>query len=189
MSKLDIEQKVFVIGMFKTGTKSMGKALRILGYQVTDRPWFILNDNWCNDISKWEQYFPVIKERASQYNGFSDAPWMFLYNYLDMWYPDAKFILTVRKDFETYYLSEMYQWRNKKSPPTKEKFKKRYVDHNNQVKKYFEFMSQYRKENNFIELCLENGDSFQNWLTICSFLNRDIPKEPFPHINKSRRKK
>ena len=37
-----MRKKVFVIGMFRTGTTSVAHALGVLGYNVTSRPWFVL---------------------------------------------------------------------------------------------------------------------------------------------------
>jgi len=172
--------KVFCIGMFKTGTKSFGTAMRILGYNVLDRPWFILNDNWYKNPASWPHYYNQIKECALQYDTFSDAPWMFVYEQCDKWFPGSKFILTLRKDAETVAKSDLWQWRNKKVKPTIKEFIDRYTNNNFRIRNYF------RDKNNLLEMCFENGDG---WEKLCKFLNKPIPKKPFPHTNKSRRKR
>jgi len=178
--------KVFGIGMFKTGTKSLGAALQILGYHGTYRPWFVLKDkqgkgdNWYRNPELWLKYYAAIKARADQYNAFSDAPWIFLYKQLDKWYPGSKFILTLRKDVETQARSDLNQWRNKKVKPSLKQFINRYNKHNNMVLDYF------KGKNNLLTMCFEEGD---DWFRLCKFLNKSIPKVKFPHANKGRYKK
>lgn len=178
--------KVFGIGMFKTGTKSLGSALSTLGYKGIYRPWFILKDskgdvdNWNREPEAWYKYYKQVKERAEGYNAFSDAPWIFLYRQLDEWFPGSKFILTIRKDSKTLALSDLNQWRNKPHKPSLEQFIDRYMEHNKAVLKYFE------NKNNLLVVCFERGDG---WKRICNFLNKPIPDKPFPHANKGKYKK
>ena len=180
------ETKVFGIGMFKTGTKSLGSALSILGYTGLYRPWFVLKtkeggaDNWYKDIGNWKNYYKVIRERAEGYDAFSDAPWMFIYSLLDTWFPGSKFILTLRKDDETQARSDLNQWRNKQVKPSIQQFKNRYNQHNKMVLDYFE------GRDDLLTMCFEKGDG---WKKLCEFINKPIPKKPFPHVNKGRYKK
>lgn len=173
--------KVFCIGMFKTGTKSFGQAMRILGYKTLDRPWFILKDNWYNNPKRWPEHYPKIRERAESYDAFSDAPWMFLYKQLDKWFHGSKFILTLRKDAITLAKSDTRQWRGKSNTPSIEKFMTRYNRHNSAVKEYF------KNRKDFMMMCFETGDG---WQKLCNFLEiKTIPKIPFPHLNKGKYKK
>ena len=177
--------KVFGIGMFKTGTKSLGAALSTLGYIGLYRPWFILRDaqnvpdNWYNDPDNWYLYYNKIKERAAGYNAFSDAPWMFLFKQLDEWYPGSKFILTLRKSPEILARSDINQWRGKSDTPPAQKFIDRYIKHNQMVIDYF------TNKTNLLIMCFENGDG---WKKLCKFLNKPIPDKAFPHANKGRYK-
>jgi len=176
-----LKNKVFCIGMFKTGTKSFGQAMRVLGYKVLDRPWFILKDNWYNNPKKWPIYFDKIKERANMYEAFSDAPWMFLFKQLDVWYPNSKFILTLRKDALSLAKSDRGQWRGKPNTPSLERFMDRYNKHNKMVSDYF------KNRDNFMTMCFERGDG---WVKLCKFLDiNNIPLIPFPHLNKGRYKR
>ena len=173
--------KVFGIGMFKTGTKSLGAALQILGYNGTYRPWFVLKDaqgrgdNWYRNPELWAQYFKTVKARADQFNAFSDAPWIFLYKQLDVWYPGSKFILTIRKDAESQACSDLNQWRNKTNKPSIQQFIHRYKKHNKMVLDYF------KDRTDLLIMCFETGDG---WKKLCKFLDKPIPKVNFPHINK-----
>jgi len=173
-----MKRKLFCIGLFKTGTKSFGKAARILGYTVTDKPWFILRDNWYLNPLRWKEYYPIIKQRASKYDAFSDAPWMFLYKELDSWFPESKFVLTLRKDPLTLAKSDTNQWRGKSQIPSINKFIQRYENHNNKILEYFQSKS------NFLTMCFELGDG---WEKLCNFLNiKKIPNCSFPHLNKGK---
>jgi len=182
------KNKVFGIGMFKTGTKSLGAALSVLGYKGIYKPWFVLKDaqnvpdNWCNDPDNWYKYYDQIKGRADSYNAFSDAPWIFLYKQLDVWYPGSKFILTLRKNPQVLARSDLNQWRNINinKRPSAQQFIDRYQKHNRMVVDYFTGKS------NFLIMCFEKGDG---WKKLCKFLNKPIPNKSFPHVNKGRYKK
>ena len=92
--------KVFVIGLNKTGTTSLGKALKILGYRHI----------CCHRIELIEDIiiqknFDRIYEIADQYDAFEDWPWPLAYRELSQKYPDAKFILTMRKSPEVWFKS------------------------------------------------------------------------------------
>lgn len=180
--------KVFGIGMFKTGTKSLGTALSVLGYKGLYSPWFVLKtsqgvpDNWYKEPSNWYKYYSKIIERAEGYNAFSDAPWMFVYPQMDKVFPNSKFILTLRKNPQLLARSDLYQWRNVNvnKRPTAKQFIDRYVKHNQMVIDYF------TGKNNLLIMCFEKGDG---WKKLCKFLNKPIPNVKFPHKNKGRYKK
>lgn len=60
--------KVFCIGMFKTGTTSIGKAFEILGYKTHHGPWFsdeIIRDEWFAKKDRWPEYYLKIKKRLT----------------------------------------------------------------------------------------------------------------------------
>lgn len=177
--------KVFVIGMYKTGTTSLGKALQMLGFKIHLGTWVIGDgNNWDAETGKWKEFYPQIKEKVSQFDAFQDMPWMFLYKEMNEWYPESKFILTLRKDSETIAKSDYnYHLQAGVKPediPSKEKFIKRYENHNRNVFNYFNGKS------NFTTMCLEYGDG---WNKLCSFLGiNQIPKQTFPHVNKGKLK-
>jgi len=182
---MSMKSKVFGIGMFKTGTKSLGKALRMLGYApVKDRPWFVLKDNrgnfdnFAKDRKNWPKFFDAVKATANVHQGFADAPWLFLYKELSEWYPDAKFVLTVRESAAKVVRSEHWQWRNKKERPSDRQFAERYENHNAAVKQFFA-----DKPGRLLIMCFERGDG---WRQLCRFLGKPIVNGKFPHEHKSR---
>jgi hypothetical protein len=96
------KNKVFCIGSGKTGTTSIGAALRSLGYQLGDQPTAELL------IEKWARrdFRPII-EYCNTADAFQDIPFCLDYTYvaLDHEFPGSKFILTVRKDASEWYSS------------------------------------------------------------------------------------
>ena len=93
-------EKIFCIGMFKTGTTSMGRAFEILGYKTMNGPWgpkgYMIRDDFYERPQEWIPYYKNIKIMVERYDAFQNYPWMFLYDKLDEWYPNAKFVLTIR---------------------------------------------------------------------------------------------
>ncbi len=169
--------KVFCIGQTKTGTTTFDHCMRILGYRhlgfregLTER---VIGRG---DIA--EAY-----RLAGEYESFDDWPWCMLFREMDERYPDAKFVLTLRKDSVTWF--ESYHAHAKRAPKTatwRENARDRsaciarYEKHNCHVRAYFE----HRPEK-LMEVCWENGDG---WKELCEFLGEEIPNQPFPHANK-----
>jgi hypothetical protein len=60
---------------------------------------------------------------------------------------------------------------------TQEDLIERYTRHNQEVMDYFQDRPQ-----SLLVVDWENGDG---WQELCEFLGREIPREPFPHANKS----
>ena len=104
-------EKIFCIGMFKTGTSSMAIAFEKLGYKTLRGPWWpkgiMIMDDFYERPNEWIPYYTVIKDKIGHYNAFVDYPWMFLYDKIDNWYPQARFVLTVR-DSEALAKSDQY---------------------------------------------------------------------------------
>lgn len=184
-----MEEKVFGIGMFRTGTSTLGRALDILGYKTLHGPWWdssrILIDNWYEYPEEWSQYKDEFIKEAQKWDAFEDYPWMFNYKMMDEAFTNAKFILTTRNPEEVAQ-SDLNAWKkewqkqllNGGEPvviPPKQKFVDRYVKHRDVVRTYF------KNKDNFLEVCWMEGDG---WEKLCDFLNKEIPNISFPHKNK-----
>ncbi len=170
--------KIFCIGMFKTGTTSMGRAFEILGFKTLNGPWTednLIYDPWYKNSEKWKDNYDLIRYKTTEFDAFQDYPWMFLYKELDKWYPDAKFILTVR-DAEKVAESDLNMFRKyNKELPQKQPYIDRYNTHYKSVTEHF------KNKSNLLVINLGESDE---WTEICDFLNLPIPKKPFPHKNK-----
>ena len=117
--------KVFVVGLNKTGTTTMAKALSDLGYVLGDEADAkSLFDSWVK-----RDFRPIIRFcRSAQ--AFQDSPFSFPYTFiaLDQAFPGSKFILTVRDDEDQWYRSitrfHSKLWASGDGiPPTKEQLK------------------------------------------------------------------
>jgi len=175
--------KIFGIGFHKTGTKSLGQALAILGYRV------------CGPVGVRD---PAIADKLPQFafdyvphfDAFQDNPWAVLYRELDQHIPHSKFILTIRpveqwinsavKYFGTEItpMRQLIYGRNHGCPVGNENiYIQRYERHNQAVLDYFK-----HRPNDLLVLKLTEGDG---WDKLCPFLNKPTPQCTFPHENKS----
>ena len=184
MKTTDNNIKIFGIGLNKTGTSTLGQCGKILGYRCTSCDKGLLEDiSLRNDFTR-------IKKTVSQFDLFEDWPWPLIYKELDLMYPGSKFILTKREN-ENVWLSSLKK-HSMRTHPTRHcrklayghAFPHKYEDehlefykrHNDDVRTYFK-----GRDNDFIEICWENGDSFEK---LCNFLRRDVPSITLPHANR-----
>ena len=80
--------KVFGIGLSKTGTTSLTRALRVLGYRATHFPLSALR---CSS-----EVPQLAVDRIRKRDAFTDTPIPHFYRELDRFFPGSKFVLTVR---------------------------------------------------------------------------------------------
>lgn len=176
-----MKQKVFCIGFHKTGTKSLGQALKTVGYRVTG-PNGVKDDNIADNV------YSLVHELVKQYDAFQDNPWPIIYKDLDKQYPHSKFIYTYRepqswiKSLVSHFGSKetaMRKWIYGYGSPVgnEEVYLKRFQDHHNDVAKYFQ-----NRSKDLLIMNLEEGDG---WEKLCPFLGVASPAKPFPHINKA----
>lgn len=96
------KQKVFCIGLFKTGTTSIESALKDFGYKMGLQPQAeLLMEDWAR------RDFWRIVEYCKTADAFQDVPFSldFTYPILDYAFPGSKFILTVRNNADEWYAS------------------------------------------------------------------------------------
>ena len=96
------KQKIFCIGRNKTGTTSLKKAMRDLGYIVGNQK----KAEKLIECYKTRNFKSII-EFCKTAEFFQDVPfsWPFTFIAVDMAFPGSKFILTVRNDSEQWYNS------------------------------------------------------------------------------------
>lgn len=95
--------KLFCIGLPKTGTSSMQKLAIDLGLKVApQRRGEVLFTKHGHAIPK-----NLLKEHIDEYEFFQDVPFNIAsyHPWILETYPDARFILTKRRDFETWFSS------------------------------------------------------------------------------------
>lgn len=96
------KEKIFCIGLNKTGTTTLEAVLEELGYKLGDQTKAeLLIDDWN------ERYFTNIIKFTKSATAFQDVPFSLPYTFmvLDQYYPNAKFVLTIRDNFDEWYKS------------------------------------------------------------------------------------
>ncbi len=179
--------KIIGVGNQKTGTTTLGAALRLLGYRhqsYSVRSSLMYANGSLEELLTWSDH----------YQSFDDVPWALLYRELDDRHPGSKFILTYRRSSQAWFdsLAKHMQRMGSKSashemneaiygrpdPQHDRALAIRvYEEHNEAVRRYFR-----DRPGDFIELCWENGDG---WPELTGFLGRPIPAASFPHANRA----
>ncbi|WNO54745.1 sulfotransferase family protein [Stakelama saccharophila] len=174
-----MKAKVFGIGLNKTGTTTLGQCLAQLGYRhMGYRP----------DLLRalYDGRTAEIFAEIDRYDSFEDWPYPLMYRELAVRYPDAKFILTVRRDPDVWLKSLRrhslrsrpfrharkiaYGYNYPHSAP--DAHRDIYCRHNREVCEYL--------GDRVRVLCWERGDG---WPELCGYLGCDMPDELFPHAN------
>ena len=171
--------KIFGIGLYKTGTTSLQQALNILGFRcfhaVTSYEEAVKNSGG--------GLFP--KSILDAYDAFCDNPFPAHFKEFDKRYPNSKFILTVR-DLKSWLRSvKRHVDRNRFDPFYRRGFNrfdefeqtKLWHSHHEEVKKYFA-----ARPRDILVMDIIQGEG---WRTLCQFLNEPVPSVPFPHANRS----
>lgn len=174
--------KIFGIGLNKTGTKTLGECFRLLGYKNKTFDYRLLVEYSKRNLEE------IFKE-SDIYETFEDWPWPLLFKELDQRYPDAKFILTERRDPQTWFESLCHH--ADRTGPTearkiaygyamphkhKDEHIQVYCRHCNDVTNYFN-----ARDKKLLRVCWEDGDG---WEQLSSFLNIPLIQSPIPHMNK-----
>lgn len=167
--------KIFGIGLHRTGTSSLGLALQQLGYRTHANA----------DARSREEAKQMAREVCREYDALQDVPWPVLYRWLDEEYPNSKFILTVRPE-EAWIDSvcrvfggtdiKAHAWiYDGVADPLEdpEHYLARYRRHNREVLDYFG----ERRGEDLLVMDVTKGDG---WETLCPFLGDPVPWLPFP---------
>ena len=180
--------KIFGIGMPKTGTTSLHHALELLGYRSIHFP---RDELTVSELEAGNYRLTLLNE----YDALSDVPIPAIFAQLDHFWPDSKFVLTVRnldswldscanapfnapesipkKDhFRYFYRSLLYGCISF----NRERFAWVYQNHIRTVTEYFA----EEKTSQLLIMDLAAGDG---WDELCRFLNVEKPQCEFPHSN------
>ena len=168
--------KIFGIGLSKTGTTSLAKALEELGYKTKDWP-----------------HLPNLYEEINNHDALTDETISFNFKKLDRKFPNSKFILTIR-EIDSWIISYKKQLEHIKKKRELKKWEKKimkklygsisfkktifietYNKHIHNVKNYF--------KNRTIDLLIINIIAGEGYEKLCPFLRKKILGEVFPHKN------
>jgi hypothetical protein len=165
--------KVFGIGLQKTGTTTLGACLAHIGHKKVT---YHRRAGWYLRRGQIQR----LKDIMDKYDAFDDEPWAHCYEIADRFYPDAKFVLTVRKSPEKWYESmckhcdripfnqhRKYFFGCIMPRRHKEQVLAVYNNHIEAVKHYFR-----DRPEKLLILCWENGDG---WEKLCSFTGDTVP--------------
>lgn len=190
MTVLRPDQKVFGLGLSKTGTSSLTEALQRLGVPAIHYPY---DERTYDELRRGDYRLSILDE----YQAVLDIPVAPFYAQLDAAWPGAKFILTVR-DREAWLRSAEMHWRLlmqwwENFPDFKRfhefisactygsigfsraRFGFVYDTHLRNVREYFA-----DRPEDFLEMDICGGEG---WERLCPFLGMEAPGEPFPHAN------
>ncbi len=177
--------KVFGLGLSRTGSSTLGKSLKMLGYNHMSLNGLAFLKAKCGDLSYLDQ---TVKKHES----FDHHPFPYFYKYLDERFSGSKFILTTRKSSEIWFNSMV---KGAENTPTEKLWMNLLVFgfmYPHQEPSYY--ISYYNKHNqdirnhfkgrtkDFLEVCWEKGDG---WEKLCNFLGHKIPDVELPHLCKS----
>jgi hypothetical protein len=201
--------KIFCIGLNKTGTTSMAKALTDLGFIVGDQHLAeLLLDDWS------VRNFKSLYNYCLTAQAFQDIPFSLPYSFqaLDGFFPGSKFILTVRDNSEQWYnslITFQSKFFGKGNVPTTTDFKNanygypgfkynifKWVyntpeedPYNKEIMiqqyEFYNFLVQdyfKRRPNDLLVVNLSDPGSYQKF---CEFLEKPYPGGKFPHENKT----
>ena len=183
-----LKPKVFVIGLSKTGTTSIGNALDFLGYKRIG--WKDIRSRHLAHTYIHGDLKPLIGQ-TEYFDAFEDLPWPYVYQGMAERYPDAKFVLSLRKDEKTWLESmRRHMGRGTWEPAAhfygaehvdgnEETVLNAYRNHTANVRRYFE-----DKPDRYVEMVVDDGDA--NWKTLCSVAQcpeGQIPSVSFPRSN------
>lgn len=182
--------KVFCIGLGRTGTTTFAACMRRLGSRHLG--WDGGNAGMRRDLG----LLAAIDERAflgylDRFDSADDYPVPLMYRRLAEFYPDARFVLTMRLSPERWAASVISEFNRKNfnegentwyegdlsAPDRESRLLKRYEAHLSAVREFF------ASSPRFLEVCWERGDG---WAELCGFLGLSTPADPFPHFNRAR---
>ncbi|WP_148588218.1 sulfotransferase family protein [Streptomyces sp. WAC01526] len=180
--------KVFGLGLSRTGTRSLTTALRTLGFDVAHYP---CDPGTYQALVDGTARFPLLAER----DGITDITVAPYYEELDLVWPGAKFILTVREE-QSWLRSCAYHWErpvtSKAAPGSvyvrvqrflraavygchefnAARFARVHRRHIEQVRRHFA-----GRDDDLLVLDIVGGQGYER---LAPFLGVPIPDEPFP---------
>ncbi len=196
-------QKVFGIGLSRTGTTSLTEALELLGYRTVHGP--------ADPVTQLElyQFFASASERVylsvlQNHDALTDALVCCLYRALDKAYPGSKFILTIREKqawlrsyqdlwevsdrfsgpgsyttlaYYTRFINKILYSHPGRQEATAEILSPAYDRYTTEVLDYFR-----GRPHDLLILDVCGGEG---WSTLAPFLGVPIPAVPFPWKNRA----
>jgi Sulfotransferase domain len=191
--------KVFGIGLSRTGTLSLTKALCLLGLRAVHYP---------SDEDTQLEYFRFFGEATPQFrlhileqcDAITDTPVCVVYQQLDRAYPGSRFIITIR-DRATWLNSCAHWWETVIMPLAQDHENRQFVRFLHMINERLYGVSNFEekafsntydayhdgvykyfasRKDDLLKLDICGGEG---WLELSGFLKMRIPNIPFPYAN------
>ena len=176
--------KIFGIGLNKTGTKTLAYYLKHWGFRHKT---YDIEAFRSYRAGHSEQLFSLIDD----YDSFEDWPWPLMFRELDARYPEARFILTLRRSPEIWYRSlcnmavrmgplkdfERHIYGYAMPQGHRDHHIRFYTAHNRAVEEHFR-----DRPEKLLRLCWEDGGDAAR---LAGFLGLDVDIPPARHVNRS----
>ena len=181
----DMRTKVIGAGLNKTGTKTLQHHLTRWGYRHRSYELDAFNKWRAGEVED-------LLEEMEDADSFEDWPWPLLYREAAERFPEAKFVLTIRKDPETWFRSlckmavrmgplddyEKYVYGYSMPQGHRDEHLAIYERHNREVVEFFG-----SQPDRLLVLCWETGQGVDE---LPGFLGVDQGYDPEVHVNRGR---
>jgi hypothetical protein len=189
-------EKVFGIGLSRTGTSSLAAALKTLGFKSIHWPHDKITQRELNAYYSGRDAFRFTV--ANTFDAVTDTPVASVYRELSHLYPEARFVLTVRD--KSSWLDSCSGFFDRAIPS--EKSSSPYLEYCATIRRRlygrtdfdpYDFEAAYRKHVAGItewfaqipeRLLIMDITAGESWEKLCAFLHAEIPDKPFPHRNR-----
>jgi hypothetical protein len=180
--------RILGVGLSKTGTTSLHRALGTLGFKSLH-----FDTKRLNDVIDGTNSNPDFR-RYDDVDAVLDIPAACFFEELTQAYPECKCILTVRNEDSWWKSIESHF--NTRSPVASKvensfKWSLRHYVYGSAVAQEFLFRKKYREHNERVirrvpadRLLVMDVTIGDGWQELCSFLDAPIPTAPFPHQNR-----
>ena len=201
--------KVICAGLSKTGTKSIAKALQVLGFSVYDflEHVTIHHDEWVSIYRRGKE--PDFLSMYKDVDAVTDLPAAIWYEEIYQAFPDAKVILSVRDNEDVWVKSWTDQIALFRNAGFLKEFVFKYIIPYTQGMDvpFFEdidlaaygtllpestvlYKKKYREHNQRVQAVISKEKLLifnvkQGWKPLCEFLGCEIPDQEFPRVNVS----
>jgi hypothetical protein len=185
-------RKILGLGLSRTATTSLARALRILGYRSLHFPPFAFRYTHLGALMGLRQ-LRLVRGVYERYDALIDIPVIPFYKELDLAHPGSRFILTVRekeswlescRTFGRFQPDLRLPLRGQELRMLvygtvhfdRGRFSEAYDRHHRDVHDYF----RERPD----DLLVLNICAGEGWERLCPFLGHDVPGVPFPWVNR-----
>ena len=187
-----ITERVFCVGMNKTGTSTLHHCFEALKLTPIASPkaYGPQERRQIDHFYKNKSYDAML-DIAARYKSFEDRPWNMwtMYRQAHERFPDSRFILTVRESQSWWRSTERwitvtkpevlarYQLHLRVHDANKESMVESFERYNREVEAYF------KGTGRLLVIDVEKGDG---WEKLCGFLGVPVPNLEFPHANRQK---